>query len=72
MTVVHFVRKKRPHANFSIEGLYKSIREELKDKVNIKVIECLFQRGFEFGERFDLIKIAKDYDAVYNVCGKKV
>lgn len=32
MKVAHFHRKRRPNANYSIEGFYANIRNELKNK----------------------------------------
>lgn len=69
MTVVHFVRKKRPHANFSIEGLYKSIREELKDKVNIEVVYCPFYSNGFFRRLLNCIYAAFKQKDVNHVTG---
>lgn len=69
MTVVHFVRKKRPHANFSIEGLYKSIREELKDKVNIEVVYCPFYSNGFFRRLLNCIYTALKQKDVNHVTG---
>jgi glycosyltransferase involved in cell wall biosynthesis len=40
MQVAHFHRKKRPKANFSVEGFYDNVRRELRDKINIEYIVC--------------------------------
>jgi hypothetical protein len=42
MKVVHFHRKRRPNANFSIEGFYANVRNELRDKITIQYVELPF------------------------------
>lgn len=69
MTVVHFIRKKRAFANYSIEGLYKSIREELKDNVNIEVVECPFYSNGFFRRLFNCIYAAFKQKDVNHVTG---
>lgn len=69
MTVVHFIRKKRPFANYSIEGLYKSIREELNDKVKIEVVECPFYSNGFFRRLFNCIYAAFKQKDVNHVTG---
>lgn len=69
MTVVHFVRKKRPFANYSIEGLYKSIQEELKDKVNIEVVYCPFYSNGFFRRFLNCIYAAFKQKDVNHVTG---
>lgn len=38
--IVHFHRKKRKDSNYSIEGYYENVRNALKDKLNISVVNC--------------------------------
>ena len=46
MEVVHFHRKVIKSSNYSIEGFYRNVRYELKDKFDIEYFECrYFSKG---------------------------
>lgn len=42
MKVVHFHRRRRQTGNYSIEGFYANVRNELKDKISIEYVELPF------------------------------
>ena len=69
MNVVHFHRRKRPNANFSIEGFYKNIRNELKDRCDIEYVEVPFYSNGVFRRLFNSIYAAFKQGDVNHVTG---
>ena len=69
MKVVHFHRKKRPNANYSIEGFYENIRNALKDKIDIKVIACPYESNGFFRRLYNCIYAALKQADVNHVTG---
>lgn len=69
MKVVHFHRRRRPNANYSIEGFYKNIRDELKDKINIEYVELPFYSNGIFRRLFNCIYAALKQGDVNHVTG---
>lgn len=69
MQVVHFNRKRRPNANYSIEGLYKNIREELADRIKIETVECPFESNGFFRRLYNAIFAAFKQKDVNHVTG---
>ncbi len=69
MQVVHFNRKPRKHSNYSIEGFYKNIRNELADKIEIKVVECPFESSGFFRRFYNCIYAALKQKDVNHITG---
>lgn len=69
MKVVHFHRKRRPNANFSIEGFYANIRNELKDKISIEYVELPFYSNGVIRRLFNCIYAAFKQGGVNHVTG---
>lgn len=69
MNVVHFHRKRRPHANYSIEGFYANIRNELKDKTNINVVVCPFESNGFFRRLYNCFNAALKQADVNHITG---
>ncbi|MCZ7612757.1 MAG: glycosyltransferase family 4 protein [Ignavibacteriaceae bacterium] len=69
MKVVHFHRKRRHNANFSIEGFYANVRNELKDKINIEYVELPFLSNGVLRRLYNLIYAAFKQGDVNHVTG---
>jgi glycosyltransferase involved in cell wall biosynthesis len=69
MKVVHFHRRKRPNANYSIEGFYKNIRNELKDRCDIEYVEVPFYSNGIFRRLYNSIYAAFKQGDVNHVTG---
>jgi glycosyltransferase involved in cell wall biosynthesis len=69
MQVIHFNRKPRLNANYSIEGFYYNIREELKNKISIKCVECPFESNGIFRRFFNMVYAAFKQEDVNHVTG---
>jgi glycosyltransferase involved in cell wall biosynthesis len=69
MNVVHFHRKRRPNANFSIEGFYANIRKELKNKIDIEYVEIPFLSNGIFRRLFNSIYAAFNQGDVNHITG---
>ena len=69
MNVVHFHRRRRPTGNYSIEGFYANVRNELKDKINIEYVELPFYSNGLFRRLFNSIYAAFKQGDVNHVTG---
>ncbi|MCX8104710.1 MAG: glycosyltransferase family 4 protein [Ignavibacterium album] len=69
MIIVHFNRKKRKHANYSIEGFYKNIRAALADLIKIETVECPFESNGFFRRMFNCIYAAFKQKDINHVTG---
>jgi glycosyltransferase involved in cell wall biosynthesis len=69
MQVIHFNRKPRLNANYSIEGFYNNIREELKNKISIKYVECPFESNGIFRRFYNMVYAAFKQEDVNHVTG---
>ncbi|MHB9011064.1 MAG: glycosyltransferase family 4 protein [Ignavibacteriaceae bacterium] len=69
MKVVHFNRKQRPFNNYSIEGFYKNIRNELANKIEIKTVECPYESNGIFRRLFNPIYAAFKQSDVNHITG---
>lgn len=69
MKVIHFHRRRRLNANFSIEGFYLNIRKELKNKIDIKFEEVPFLSNGIFRRLFNCIYAAFKQGDINHVTG---
>lgn len=69
MKVVHFHRRRRPTGNYSIEGFYANVRNELKDKIKIEYVELPFYSNGIFRRLFNCIYAAFKQGDVNHVTG---
>ena len=69
MKVVHFHRRRRPAGNYSIEGFYANVRNELKDKINIEYVELPFYSNGVFRRLFNSMYAAFKQGDVNHVTG---
>ena len=69
MTIVQFLRKKRPYANYSVEGLYTNTRKSLQDRAEIQVVECPFYSNGFFPRLFNCIYASFKQRDVNHVTG---
>src|SRR4030066_2167288 len=69
MKVIHFHRRRRPTGNYSIEGFYANVRNELKDKINIDYVELPFYSNGVFRRLFNSIYAAFKQGDVNHVTG---
>jgi glycosyltransferase involved in cell wall biosynthesis len=69
MQVVHFNRKRRPNANYSIEGLYKNIRNELADRIKIEAVVCPYESNGFFRRLYNCIYAAFKQKDVNHITG---
>lgn len=69
MKVIHFHRRRRPTGNYSIEGFYANVRNELKDKINIEYVELPFYSNGIFRRLFNCIYAAFKQGDVNHVTG---
>lgn len=69
MKVVHFHRRRRPTGNYSIEGFYANVRNELKEKINFEYVELPFYSNGIFRRLFNCIYAAFKQGDVNHVTG---
>ena len=69
MKVIHFNRKKRLNSNYSIEGIYSSLRNTLNDKIKIATIECPFTSNGFFRRLYNCIYAAFKQEDINHVTG---
>lgn len=69
MKVVHFHRRRRPTGNYSIEGFYSNVRNELKDRIDIEYVELPFYSNGIFRRFFNCIYAAFKQGDVNHVTG---
>lgn len=69
MKIIHFNRKRRKHANYSIEGFYKNIREELADRIKIETVECPYESNGFFRRLYNCVYAAFKQADVNHVTG---
>lgn len=67
--VVHFTRKPRPLGNFSIETYFGIIREQLKDKISIEVVQSRYLSNGLFRRIYNTIEAALRQKEVNHVLG---
>ncbi|OQY71303.1 MAG: hypothetical protein B6D44_13255 [Ignavibacteriales bacterium UTCHB2] len=69
MKVVHFHRRRRPTGNYSIEGFYANVRNELKEKINIEYVELPFYSNGIFRRLLNCIYAAFKQGDVNHITG---
>lgn len=69
MHVVHFQRKPRATGNYSVENIYENVRKELKDRVEIKKIECKYESNGIFKRLYNTISAATKQANVNHITG---
>lgn len=69
MNVVHFHRKRRPNANYSIEGFYNNVRETLKDRVQFTVSICPFESNGVIRRFLNTVYAAFKQSSVNHITG---
>lgn len=69
MKVIHFNRKPRVNANYSIEGFYKNIRSELNSRLDIKSIECSYESNGLFKRIYNIIYASFKQKDVNHITG---
>lgn len=69
MQVVHFSRKPRMFGNYSIEGFYEQLREELKDKIDFKFVQCPYESNGISKRLFNAIYAAFKQGVINHVTG---
>lgn len=69
MKVIHFNRKPRLNANYSIEGFYKNLRNELQSKINIGTVECPYESNGFFRRFLNCIYTAAKQADINHVTG---
>jgi glycosyltransferase involved in cell wall biosynthesis len=69
MKVVHFHRRQRPTGNYSIEGFYANVRNELKGSIIIEYVELPFYSNGVFRRLFNSIYAAFKQGDVNHVTG---
>ncbi len=69
MKVVHFHRRRRQACNYSIEGFYANVRNELKDKINIEYVELPFLSNRIFRRLFNCLYAAFKQGDINHVTG---
>jgi glycosyltransferase involved in cell wall biosynthesis len=69
LKVIHFNRKPRLNANYSIEGFYKNLRNELQSKINIGTVECPYESNGFFRRFLNCIYTAAKQADINHVTG---
>ncbi|MFZ1281171.1 MAG: hypothetical protein WAR59_10055, partial [Ignavibacteriaceae bacterium] len=69
MQAIHFNRKPRLNSNYSIEGFYNNVRAELKNKINIKCVECPFASNGIFRRLYNMVYAAINQKDVNHITG---
>jgi len=69
MIVAHFHRKRRQNANYSIEKIFKTIRDELNTKINFEVVTCPYESNGFFRRLFNCFYAANKQKDINHITG---
>ncbi len=72
LKVIHFQRRSRPGANYSIEAIFENLRCRLKDKIDFSVQVCSRYNDGYFSKLFNIVEAAfrQKRNAVTHITGE--
>ena len=70
--VIHFQRKPRPGANYSIESIFENLRCRLKDKIDFSVNACSYYNDGYFSKFLNIVEAAsrQKKNAIAHITGE--